>query len=226
MEAIIELSKLVLKEGRKIHGNKANVNVGVSTFIPKPHPPFQWEPMDPLENVYEKLRLLKREIRGAGMRLRWNDALESIFEGFLSRGDRRMAEVVALAWQKGAKFDAWHEHYSDAAWRGAMVEVGLDPAFYTHRKRTVDEIFPWEHIDIAVTKKFLTQDYLMSKAQETRMDCRDQCFTCGILPKLKDLRRDTAVSDWKCPPVKRRKNQKPIPQHVPTVEGISLTVIQ
>ncbi|MCP5097552.1 MAG: TIGR03960 family B12-binding radical SAM protein, partial [Chloroflexi bacterium] len=131
VEAIIELSKLVLKEGRKIHGNKANVNVGVSTFIPKPHTPFQWEPMDQLENVYEKLRLLKREIRGAGMRLRWNDALESIFEGFLSRGDRRMAEVVALAWQKGAKFDAWHEHYSDAAWRGAMVEVGLDPAFYT-----------------------------------------------------------------------------------------------
>jgi hypothetical protein len=74
-------------------------------------------------------------------------------------------------------------------------------SFYTHRKRGIDEVFPWEHIDVALTRRFLTQDYLMSKQEETRIDCRDQCFACGILPKLKDLRRETPPDAWECPPV-------------------------
>ncbi|HCB48125.1 MAG TPA: hypothetical protein DEP47_01050 [Chloroflexi bacterium] len=76
-------------------------------------------------------------------------------------------------------------------------------SFFTHRPRTIDEIFPWEHIDVAVTRRFLTQDYLMSQQGETRIDCRDQCFACGILPKLKDLRRETPAEAWECPPVTR-----------------------
>ena len=147
--------------------------------------------MDSYENIQAKLELLQREMRGHGLRLRWNDAEESLFEGFLSRGDRRIAAVVEKAWRKGARFDAWAEHFRQDAWDEALAEEGLDPAFYTHRQRRIDEIFPWEHIDIAVTKKFLSKDYLMSLQQETRIDCRHQCFACGILPKLKDLRRET-----------------------------------
>ena len=225
VEAIIDLAKQVLAEGRKVHGNKASVNVGVSTFIPKPHTPFQWEPMDEIAAVEAKLSLLKQEIRGNGLRLRWNDPKESLFEGFLARGDRRMAQVVELAWQRGAKFDAWYEHFNEDAWYGAMADIGLEPRFYTHRKRMIDEIFPWEHIDIAVTKKFLTQDYLMSQEQETRIDCRHQCFACGILPKLKELRRETAVSAWECPPVPTRKHHQPRQEPVPSVGGIPLKVL-
>jgi radical SAM superfamily enzyme YgiQ (UPF0313 family) len=204
VQAIIDLSKQVLAEGRKIHGNKAKLNVGVSTFIPKPHTPFQWEPMDTAENIDAKLSLLMREVRGNGLRLRWNDPRESFFEGILSRADRRMAEVVERAWRKGAKFDAWGEHFAQDAWSEALAEEGLDPAFYTHRKREIDEVFPWEHLDIAVTKKFLTKDYLLSQEQGTRVDCRNHCFACGILPKLKDLRRETPLEAWQCPPVKKR----------------------
>jgi radical SAM family uncharacterized protein len=225
VEAIIDLAKQVLAEGRKFHGNKASVNVGVSTFIPKPHTPFQWEPMDDMNQVEEKLALLKREIRGAGMRLRWNDPNESLFEGFLSRGDRRMAEVVERAWRKGAKFDAWNEHFREDAWQEALAEEGLEPEFFTHRKRTIDELFPWEHIDIAVTKKFLAQDYLMSQEQETRIDCRHQCFACGILPKLKDLRRETPSEAWECPPVKTRPHHQPLTPRTPVVAGIPLRVL-
>ena len=205
VQAIVDLSKQVLAEGRKFHGRKASVNVGVSTFIPKPHTPFQWEPMDREEHIQAKLELLMREMRGHGLRLRWNDAEESLFEGFLSRGDRRLAAVVEKAWRKGARFDAWAEHFKLDAWNEALAEEGLDPAFYTHRKRPIDEIFPWEHIDVAVTKKFLTKDYLMSQQQETRVDCRNQCFACGILPKLKDLRRETPLEAWQCPPVRKRR---------------------
>ena len=201
VEAIIDLSKQVLAEGRKFHGKKASVNVGVSTFIPKPHTPFQWEPMDAVEKVYAKLDVLKRELRGQGLLLRWNDPKESLYEGFLARGDRRVAEVVERAWRKGAKFDAWMEHFHENQWLEAFAEEGLDPAFYTHRKRRIDEVFPWEHIDVAVTKKFLTQDYLMSQKQETRVDCRHQCFACGILPKFTATRRETEPEAWECPPV-------------------------
>ncbi len=204
VQAIVDLSKQVLAEGRKIHGNKAKLNVGVSTFIPKPHTPFQWEPMDSAESIADKLALLMRQVRGNGLRLRWNDPQESFFEGILSRGDRRLAQVVENAWRKGARFDAWGEHFKQDAWYEAMAEQELDPAFYTHRRRGIDEIFPWEHIDMAVTRKFLTSDYLMSKEQKTRVDCRSQCFACGILPKLKELRRETPEDAWKCPPVKKR----------------------
>lgn len=225
VEAIIDLARQVLFVGREYHGKKASVNVGVSTFIPKPHTPFQWEPMGQMDEIYARLERLKDKIRGPGLRLRWNHSKESMFEGFLSRGDRRIAEVVELAWRKGAKFDAWMEHYDENAWNEALAEMGLDPTFYTHRRRPIDEIFPWEHIDIAVTKKFLTQDYLMSQAQETRVDCRHNCFACGILPKLKDLRRETTDEAWECPPVPTRKHHKPRQEKVPAVDGIPLHVL-
>jgi len=222
VQAIIDLSKAVLAEGRKFHGKKASVNVGVSTFIPKPHTPFQWEAMDDVDKVYAKLNHLKNALRGPGLRLRWNDPRESLFEGFLSRGDRRLADVVEHAWRHGAKFDAWMEHFSETIWAEAFAAQGLDPAFYTHRKRAIDEVFPWEHIDIAVTKKFLTQDYLMSQAQETRVDCRTHCFACGILPKLKELRRETPDAAWKCPPVPTRKRHTPPPERILMVDSIPL----
>jgi len=226
VQAIIELAKQVLKKGRQVHGNKASVNVGVSTFIPKPHTPFQWEPMGDSDLLQEKISLLRREMRGQGLRLRWSDPHESIFEGFLARGDRRMAEVVGKAWENGAKFDAWMEHYNAEAWNNALEAEGLDPRFYTHRKRPFDETFPWEHIDIAVTRQFLGEDYTMSKERETRVDCRDNCFACGILPKLNELRRGTELDDWQCPPVRKRKNYQPPIAPVPIVDGMMLPVIQ
>ena len=201
VQAIVDLCKAVLAEGRKIHGRKASLNVGVSTFIPKPHTPFQWEPMDTLDQIEAKLALLRREMRETGLRLRWNDPQESLFEGYLSRGDRRVAAAVERAWRNGAVFDAWMDRFNREAWETAFAAEGLDMAFYTHRKRRIDEVFPWEHIDVAVTRRFLTQDYLMSHEGETRIDCRDQCFACGILPRLKDLRRETAPEAWECPPV-------------------------
>ncbi|MCE2490502.1 MAG: TIGR03960 family B12-binding radical SAM protein [Anaerolineae bacterium] len=199
---IIDLCKAVLREGRKELGNKANVNVGVSTFIPKPHTPFQWVPQDSKEQVLEKQRLLKRELRGPGLHLRWNDTESREFEGFLSRGDRRLGQVVQRAWELGCTFDAWQDRHFHDRWLQAFAEAGLDPDFYNHRTRGDHEIFPWEHIDVAVHRKFLLQDYQMSLKGETRIDCRDKCFACGILPKFTQTRSQTADSAWECPPVR------------------------
>ncbi len=206
--AIIDLCKATLQEGRKILGNKANVNVGVSTFIPKPHTPFQWVPQDTSEQVLEKQRILKRELRGHGLHLRWNDIEGSEFEGFLSRGDRRLCRVIERAWSLGCKFDAWQDHHHHDRWLQAFEEAGLDPWFYTHRQRGDDEVFPWDHIDAAVHKKFLLEDYRMSIKEETRVDCRDRCFACGILPKFTETRSQTPAEAWECPPVKPRSERR------------------
>ncbi len=206
VRAIAELAKRVLAEGRKIHGNKAKVNVGVSTFVPKPHTPFQWVPLDTLDQIRAKQNLLRKELRGRGLHLRWNRPEETLFEAFLSRGDRRLGAVIYQAWQLGTQFDAWQEHHDHDAWMQAFDDSGLDMAFYTHRERGMDEVFPWEHIDIAVKKSFLAQDYAWSQEGQTRDDCRNQCFACGILPKFKETRAETPAEAWKCPPV--------IPRHL------------
>jgi len=205
VQAIVDLCKSILHVGREAIGKRAQVNVGVSTFIPKPHTPFQWVPCDSIEQIIAKQTLLKNELRGRGLKLNWNNPQETQFESWLSRGDRRMAEVVYQAWKKGAKFDAWSEHFNFEAWIAAFEDVGLEPEFYTHRQRPIDEVFPWEHISTTVTKKFLTQDYLWSLEGRTRIDCRNQCFACGILPTFKDLRRENPGDIWSCPEVKSKR---------------------
>ncbi|WP_238626140.1 TIGR03960 family B12-binding radical SAM protein [Aggregatilinea lenta] len=204
VQAIVNLAKAVLAEGRKIHGKKATVNVGVSTFVPKPHTPFEWVPLDTLDQIRAKQDLLKRGLRGHGLNLRWNKPEETMLEAYLSRGDRRLGPVIERAWQLGTKFDAWQEHHNQAAWAQAFEDNGLEMDFYTHRPRSTDEVFPWDHIDVAVKKSFLVQDYEMSQVGETRVDCRNQCFACGILPKFRDTRMETPADAWKCPPVTPR----------------------
>jgi radical SAM family uncharacterized protein len=208
VQAIVNLCKAVLREGQKLLGNKANVNVGVSTFIPKPHTPFQWVPQDTHQQVREKLHLLKDQLRGNGLYLRWNKIEDSEFEGIMARADRRIGAVIERAWRLGSKFDAWQDEHRHDLWLQAMAEHGLDPQFYTHRERAIDEVFPWDHIDAAVHKKFLVEDYLMSIKGETRVDCRDKCFACGILPKFKEERSQTEAMAWECPPVKPISDRK------------------
>jgi radical SAM family uncharacterized protein len=205
VQAIADLCKAVLAEGRKVIGKRAQVNAGVSTFVPKPHTPFQWVPCDTRQQILAKQDLLKRALRGQGLKLSWNAPEDTLLEAWLARGDRRMAEVVYQAWKRGAKFDAWNEHFRYDIWMDAFTAAGLDPAFYTHRERPLDETFPWEHISTSVRKKFLAEDYLWSQRGKTRVDCRQRCFACGILPTFADLRRSNPGEVWKCPEVKNKR---------------------
>jgi radical SAM family uncharacterized protein len=205
VQAIIDLCKAVQAEGRKVGNRRAQVTAGVSTFIPKPHTPFQWVPCDTVEQIQAKQQLLRSQLRGPGLKLNWNPPEGTLLEAWLSRGDRRMAEVIYLAWKRGAKFDAWEEHFRFDLWQEAFGAAGLDPAFYTHRERPIDETFPWEHISTSVRKKFLTEDYLWSLRGKTRVDCRERCFACGVLPTFADMRRANPGEVWQCPEVKSKK---------------------
>lgn len=202
VQAIADLAKQVIAEGRKVIGMKAKLNLGVSTFVPKPHTPFQWVACDTRESVLEKQELLRRSLRDRNIKLSWSEPNETLLEAFLSRGDRRISEVIYTAWQNGAKFDAWGEQMKFEVWMQAFEQHGLDPAFYTHRQRRVDEIFPWEHISTAVRKNYLFQDFRMSLEGQIRVDCRQNCYACGILPTFSKLRREHPGQGWKCPEVK------------------------
>ena len=203
VQAIAVLARKVLTEGTQIIGKRAQVHIGVSTFVPKPHTPFQWVGTAPQAEITEKLEILKKEIRGRRLKLNWNDPQETHFEAWLSRGDRRMAEVIFQAWKMGAKFDAWNEHFKYQLWLDAFSQTNLAPAFYTERERSTDESFPWDHIDSGVKKSFLLQDYEWSLAGKIRPDCRGDCYACGILPAYNDLRHQNPGSLWLCPEVVR-----------------------
>lgn len=203
VQAIADLSRKVLAEGKKLIGNRAQVHISVSTFIPKPHTPFQWVGVSSRQEIKEKLDLLQKEIRGRGLKLNWNDPEETHFEAWLSRGDRRIADVIYRAWKMGAKFDAWNEHFDFQRWLDAFSQAGIDPDFYSTREREIDEAFPWDHIQSGVKKSLLLQDYEWSKEGKIRPDCREGCYACGILPTYNDLRHQNPGPLWLCPEVVR-----------------------
>ncbi|MEP7137819.1 MAG: TIGR03960 family B12-binding radical SAM protein, partial [Chloroflexota bacterium] len=203
VQAIADLCKRVIAEGRKVAGMRVKLNAGVSTFVPKSQTPFQWVSCDTPEQIKAKQMLLRRELgRDRNIKLSLTDAEDSFLEAWLSRGDRKLAEVIYTAWKNGAKFDAWYEGRKYQTWMNAFAEHGIDPLFYTHRQRRTDEVFPWEHITAAVRKNFLFQDFRQSLEGQIRVDCRLNCFACGILPTFAGMRRENPGDVWKCPDVK------------------------
>jgi radical SAM family uncharacterized protein len=205
VQAIADLCKAVLNEGNKAIGRKSKVTAGVSTFIPKPHTPFQWASCDIPEQIEAKQDLLRKELRVPGIKLNWSDTKETMFEVAFSRGDRRLSDVIYKAWKNGSKFDAWHEHFNWDNWLDAFEQAKLDPDFYTIRKRNTDEIFPWDHISTAVKTSYLLNEYKSASQGETKDDCREQCYACGILPEFNDIRRANTGEQWKCPEVAPKK---------------------
>ncbi|MBI9051730.1 MAG: TIGR03960 family B12-binding radical SAM protein [Anaerolineaceae bacterium] len=201
VQAIADLCKAVRAEGRKIAGKRIMVKAGVSTFIPKPQTPFQWAAIDDPEQVKLKQDLLRKQVSGSGLKLNWSNPQETQLESWLSRGDRRMADVIEIAWRNGAKFDAWKEFFNFEIWQKAFAEAGLDPDFYASRQRGKDEIFPWDHIHSGVRKSYLWTEFEKSQRGEYREDCRKQCYACGVLPMFNDLRAQHPGDKWKCPEV-------------------------
>ncbi len=210
VQAIADLSKQVLAVGRRVLGRKANVRIGVSTLVPKPHTPFQWAPMESEAVIKAQIELLQRELRGPGIHFSWNNPEETLVEAFLTRGDRRMADVIELAWRKGAKLEGWGEYFNFAAWQAAFEELGLDMDWYARRQRPLDEVLPWDHISAGVKKQFLIDEYLHAYEGAVIDDCREHCFSCGILGYFKEQRRAAPDEAWGCPSLGRGKARQPV----------------
>ena len=181
VEEIIKLVEKIRATGRHRSGRKPQLRVSVATFVPKPHTPFQWVAQEAEPELNAKHEILKTGLQRKGTRLSWTDPRISQLEAVLSRGDRRLGKVIYHAWRLGATFDAWRERFNYENWLSAFAAAGLEPSFYAHRHRPLDEVLPWSHIDAGVTPAFLKEEYRRALNGEETADCRyAACNTCGL----------------------------------------------
>ena len=174
--------EVVPKEQRK---GKVQINVSTSFFVPKPFTPFQWAPMYTEQDFVEKAKVVKNEVRAQlnqrSIRYNWHEPDVTALEGFLARGDRRCADVILKAYEKGALYDAWTENFDYDIWKEAMAECGVDMTFYTLRERSLDEILPWDFIDTGVSRRFLEREWQRAKEGVVTENCRQKCSACGAM---------------------------------------------
>ena len=156
------------------------VTCSASVFVPKPFTPFQWAAQDDLETVMEKQSHLREYLKMKGVTFNWHDPSLSLLEACISRGDRRMGEVLYTAWRDGCFLDGWSEHFKYDTWLQAFEKCGLDTAFYANRERSYDELLPWDFIDMGVTRRYLQLENERAKQGLTTRDCRKGCNGCGL----------------------------------------------
>ncbi len=179
---IARLAECVKKAGSLACGARMpQINVGVSTFIPKPFTPFQWEPQITLNECLRKQAVIRKRLAARKLGFKWHEPEMSVMEGVFSRGDRRLGRVIIRAFKKGCRFDGWGEEFRFKLWLEAFREEGIDPAFYTDRKRPLEEVFPWDHLDPGVSKEFLHREFEMAVELSQTPDCKvAKCSVCGV----------------------------------------------
>lgn len=154
--------------------------VSTSCFVPKPFTPFQWAAQDTVTSFIEKHNLLRNTIKSKQIKYNHHDAKTSILEAVIARGDRKVSRLIYEAYKKGCTFDSWGEFFDFGKWQAAAEEANIDFAFYASRERSYDEILPWDHIDIGVTKAFLIKENEKAKECVTTPNCREKCSVCGV----------------------------------------------
>lgn len=179
-EKIAERYYEVPKEKRN---GKCQIVVSTSFFVPKPFTPFQWAQMCTKEEFLHRAYIVNHEIKDQlnkkSIKYNWHEADVTILEGVLARGDRKVAKVIKKAYEKGCLFDSWTEGFKNELWMEAFAECGVDIDFYTIRKRELDEVFPWDFIDIGVTRAFLEREWRKAHEETVTSNCRMQCSGCG-----------------------------------------------
>jgi radical SAM family uncharacterized protein len=196
--AIARVAHRVIEAGRAASGRRdIRCTVSIGGFVPKPHTPFQWAAQCDHQTVDARLRKLGAALRadrgyGKSIGFRYHDGRPAAIEGLLSRGDRRVGAVIRAAWQDGARFDGWSEHFSYQRWENCAAQAlsghGVDLAWYTTRERPYGEVLPWDHLDAGLDRDWLWQDWLaaIDPAGAAEVDdCRwTPCFECGVCPAM------------------------------------------
>ncbi len=182
LDGILQLLWKVRTIGDEHARKKVEIRASIASFVPKAHTPFQWHRQNTIEELEEKRRLLTGR-RMKRIKMSFHDSRTSYLEGVFSRGDRRVAPAIHLAWHKGSKFDGWSEYFNFSRWMEAFRESGIEPDFYTSRLRSYDETLPWDFIDIGVSKAYLQDENEKATLAIITEDCRwNECAGCGICP--------------------------------------------
>ena len=183
LDGIADIAKRIIDLNYKINGPKGgrfNVTVSVSNFVPKADTPFQWEAQNTALEFEEKHNYLAQKLRIKGVTFNYHDNTTSAYEAVFARGDRRTGRLLYEAHKAGAKLDGWTEHFRPDAWEKAFAKSGIDRDFYTTRKRSFDEVLPWDVIDCGVSKKYLINEAKKAHDEKTTHDCRLGCTGCGM----------------------------------------------
>ena len=190
MKAIPELANkiaalyydIVPKEKRN---GKCQITISTSFFVPKPFTPFQWAGMFPPQNYLDRAHLVndtvREQLNHKSIKYNWHEADMTLLEGVLSRGDRKVGQALLKVYEKGGIFDAWSEYFDYQRWVDAFEECGVDMDFYTLRERDIDEIFPWDFVDVGVTKQFLKREWQNAQDEKVTPNCRMKCSGCGAM---------------------------------------------
>ncbi|MBO5408224.1 MAG: TIGR03960 family B12-binding radical SAM protein [Clostridia bacterium] len=178
-ELVKKIESLYYAVPKEKRGKRFGITVSVSTFVPKPHTPFQWAPQDSFETILRKQNLLKESLRSKNIRLNWHDAETSVLEAAFARGDRKLGKVILEAHKLGCKLDGWNEYFSFEKWQQAFKNAGVDMSFYNERERSLEEVLPWEVTFCGVTKEFFQRELLAAKDVLTTPNCQDKCAGCG-----------------------------------------------
>ena len=190
---IAAMADKVLHCWRQYSNNKnrgVKITISTSCFIPKPHSPFQWEAQISPQEYLRRVNLLRSSISARNVSYNWHDAETSLVEALLSRGDRRVAELIEEVWRQGGRLEAWSDYFSFSRWQQAFDKLGIDPAFYAGREYALDGVLPWEHIDVGVRKSHLLRERELCYESRLSPDCRKQCSVCGAAALLKGGRCD------------------------------------
>lgn len=181
IEAIPEMVRLALKTSRKLAPRQANITVGASPFVPKPHTPFQWVGMEEIGSIERKLSFLKEKLPKKGVKFKPHDTRMSLLEAVLSRGGKETADLLLAAVETGAYLDGWSEHFDFSLWLDAFEMTGLSPDQLASRSFEKDSPLPWDQIDAGPRKGFLWKEYERAVSNERTPDCnRDRCHGCGM----------------------------------------------
>jgi len=178
--SIVELTMKIWKEAAA-HRGRRRLHVSVSTFVPKPHTPFQWESQLTLGEMGKNIDFFKQRLRKKGLQFKWHQPWQSVLEGVFSRGDRRLGQVLLKAQKLGCRFDGWSDQLRVDLWQQAFAETGIEPLSYGQRSRDLEEKLPWSHLDCGVSEEYLWDEYEKALAEEFTSDCRtDECNRCGV----------------------------------------------
>ena len=180
LDGIIRLGLELLACGKRLSKRQVQINISVSTFVPKPHTPFQWLGQASLEEIRRKQGYLDKGLRRRGISLKPHNPETSLLEGAFARGDQALGRVLEEAIALGCRFDGWSESFDFARWTEAFRKCGLDPAAYACRTFETDDRLPWDNVQSGVTKEFLKREYRRALEAELTENCRVECGYCGI----------------------------------------------
>ena len=169
LDGIIEMAETIARIGKDVTGRYAEVVASVSNFIPKPHTPYQWNGIQTRDYFHWAHRYLRKQVRIKSVTIKCHDIERSMLEGIMTRGDRRVADGLEEAWRRGARLDAWTEHFKPQLWWSSFEDLGIDVPFYSHRERPVDEVLPWDHIHVKKGREYLAKEQNRSVVQLTAM---------------------------------------------------------